>query len=71
MRGWDGFSAGADNFIADGERVVSLGLCRGVNSATGKAMRAPFAHVWRVTNGKLKHFDMTADTRPIARAMQP
>jgi ketosteroid isomerase-like protein len=71
MRDWDNFSAVADDFIAEGDRVVSLGVYRGVNKATGKAMRAPFAHVWRVTDGKLKRFDMYADTLLIARAMQP
>ncbi len=71
MRDWDNFSAVADDFIAEGDRVVSLGAYRGVNKATGKAMRAPFAHVWRVTDGKLKRFDMYADTLLIARAMQP
>ena len=71
MRDWDDFSAVADDFIAEGDRVVSMGFYSGVNKATGKAMRAPFAHVWRVTDGKLKRFDMYADTLLIARAMQP
>jgi ketosteroid isomerase-like protein len=71
MRDWDAFSAVADDFIAEGDRVVSLGAYAGVNKATGKAMRAPFAHVWRVSGGKLKRFDMYTDTLLVARAMQP
>jgi ketosteroid isomerase-like protein len=71
MRDWDDFSATADNFIAEHDRVVSLGVYRGVNKATGKTMRAPFAHVWRVANGKLKRFDMYTDTLLVAQAMQP
>lgn len=47
-RDWTNFSAIADDFIVEGDRVVSLGIYSGVNRATGKAMRAPFAHVWRV-----------------------
>nr|WP_294502983.1 nuclear transport factor 2 family protein [uncultured Rhodopila sp.] len=58
MRDWDNFSAVADDFIPEGDRVVSQGAYRGVNKPTGKAMPAPFAHVWRVTDGKLKRFDM-------------
>jgi uncharacterized protein len=53
MRDWDNFSAVADNFIVEGDRVVSLGAYAGVNKATGKAMRAPFAHVWQVANDTL------------------
>jgi ketosteroid isomerase-like protein len=68
LRDWDDFSALADDFITEGDRVVSLGAYRGVNKATGKAMRAPFAHVWRVAGDKLKRFDMYTDTLLIARA---
>jgi len=71
MRDWDGFSAIADDFVAEGDRVVSLGAYAGTAKATGRTMRAPFAHVWRVSDGKLKRFDMYADTLLIARAMQP
>ena len=70
-RDWDDFWATADDFIAEGDRVVTLGAYRGVNKATGKSMRAPFAHVWRIADGKLKRFDMYADTLLVAQAMQP
>lgn len=70
LRDWDNFYAVADDFIAEGDRVVSLGSYGGVNKATGKTMRAPFAHVWSVADGKLKRFDMFTDTLLVARAMQ-
>jgi len=70
MRDWDNFSAVADDFIVEGDRVVSLGIYSGVNKATGKAMRAAFAHVWRVAEGKLARFDMYTDTLLIDRAMR-
>ena len=69
-RDWNDFSAVADDFIAEGDRVVSLGAYGGVSKATGKTMRAPFAHVWRIADGKLKRFDMYTDTLLVARAMQ-
>jgi ketosteroid isomerase-like protein len=59
-----------DDFIVEGDRVVSLGAYDGVNKATGKALRAPFAHVWQVTDGKLARFDMYADTLLVHRAME-
>jgi ketosteroid isomerase-like protein len=70
IRDWDGFSAIADDFIVEGDRVVSLGAYAGVSKATGKAMCAPFAHVWRVADGKLKRFDMYTDTLLVHRALE-
>lgn len=70
MRDWNNFSAVADDFIVEGDRVVSLGAYVGVNKATGKAMRAPFAHVWQVADGKLARFDMYTDTLLVHRAME-
>ena len=70
MRDWDDFSAVADDFIVEGDRVVSLGAYGGTSKATGKPMRASFAHVWRVADGKLKRFDMYADTLLIDRALR-
>lgn len=68
-RDWDGFSATADEFITDGDRVISLGIYAGTSKATGKAMRAPFAHVWKIRDGKLASFNMYTDTLLIFRAM--
>lgn len=70
MRDWDDFSAIADDFIVEGDRVVSIGAYAGVSKATGKAMRAAFAHVWRVADGKLQRFDMYADTLLVDRALR-
>lgn len=70
MRDWDNFSATPDDFIVDGERVVSLGHYRGVSKATSKAMCVPFAHVWRVLDGKLKRFNMYTDTLLVDRALR-
>jgi uncharacterized protein len=70
MRDWDDFSAVADDFIVEGDRVVSLGAYAGVNKATGKTMRSPFAHVWRVADGKLARFDMYTDTLLVRQAMK-
>ena len=69
MRDWDDFSAIADDFIVEGDRVVSIGAYAGVSKATGKAMRAAFAHVWRVADGKLQRFDMYTDTLLVDRAL--
>src|SRR5579872_6310985 len=53
---WEGFSAAAHEFIAEGERVVSLGTYSGRFKQTGRPMSAAFAHVWTVRGGKLARF---------------
>ena len=70
MRDWDDISAVADDFIVECNRVVSIGAYRGTSKATGKAMHAPFVHVWRVADGKLQRFDMYTDTLLVDRALR-
>jgi ketosteroid isomerase-like protein len=69
MRDWDSFSALADDYIVEGDCVVSLGAYAGINKATGKTMRAPFAHVWQVADDKLARFYMYTDTWLVRGAM--
>lgn len=69
MRDWDGFSALAHDYIAEEDRVVSLGAYDGTSKATGKRMHAAFAHVWRIADGRLKSFDMYADTHLVRAAL--
>lgn len=66
---WDGFSAVSNEIIEGGDRIVSLGHYSGVNKATGKSMRAQFAHVFSVKNGKIVSFQQYADTLGTAKAM--
>jgi ketosteroid isomerase-like protein len=67
---WDGFSARAQDFIAEGDRVVSLGVYSGTSRATGKSMTSPFAHVWTVRDGKLAKFNMYTDTAKVLEALK-
>ncbi len=66
---WDGFTAVSDEFIEAGDTIVSLGHYGGTNKATGKKMRAQFAHVFRVKDGKITGFQQYADTLGTAIAM--
>ena len=66
---WDPFSAKADEFIAQGERVVALGTYSGTSKKTGKSFRSAFAHVWTVRGGKLARFNMHADTAKVLEAI--
>ncbi len=69
-RDWDGFSARAHEFIADGDRVVSLGTYSGTFKKTGRSFSAAFAHVWRVRADKLARFDMHTDTAKVLEAVK-
>jgi uncharacterized protein len=69
-RDWDGFSARVHDFIAQGDRVVSLGEYSGTFKATGKSMTAPFSHVWTVRDGRIARFDMYTDTAKVIEALK-
>ena len=68
-RDWNGFAATPHDFIVDGERLVSLGAYSGTFKATGKAMTAPFAHVWTVRGDRIARFIMYVDTIKVREAM--
>ncbi len=69
-RDWDGFSATAHEFVAEGDRVVALGTYSGTLKKTGRSFSAPFAHVWTAHGDKLAKFDMHTDTAKVLEAMQ-
>ena len=68
-RDWEGFAATPHDFIADGERVVSLGTYSGTFKTTGKSMTASFAHVWTVRGDRIARFIMYVDTMKVREAM--
>lgn len=68
-RDWDRFAATPHEFVAQGNVVVTFGTYSGISKATGKTMRAPFAHRWEARDGKLSRFDMFTDTLLVDRAM--
>jgi ketosteroid isomerase-like protein len=66
---WDGFQAIPDEFIDGGDAIVALGFYRGTYRATGRSMRAAFAHVWHVRDNKAVKFVQYVDTRKVAEAL--
>jgi hypothetical protein len=65
---WTSFSLVPSAFIVEGETVVSLGDFEGVHSATGKAAKARYAHVWTVKDGEIARFRQYIDTLAVAEA---
>ena len=68
-RDWDEFAAVPEEFLIDGDRVVTFGAYSGIAKATGKPMRAQVAHRWQIREDKIARFDMYTDTLLIHRAM--
>lgn len=70
-RDWRDFRAEPEEFLARDGIVVCFGHYSGTYIATGKSMRAAFAHRWEVRDGKIARFDMHADTLLIDLATRP
>jgi ketosteroid isomerase-like protein len=68
---WEGFAAVPDEFVDGGDTVVALGKYGGTYRATGKSLRADFAHVWKVRDGRAVRFVQYVDTLIVQRALQP
>ena len=64
---WDGFAAVPEEFLDAGDTVVVLGRYRGTFKASGLALDAQLAHVWRVADGKAVRFQQYTDTLQAAR----
>ena len=67
---WDGFAAVAEEMLDAGDTVVVLGRYRGTYKATGRALDAQMAHIWRVADGKAVRFQQLTDTLQSARVME-
>ena len=66
---WHDFSATANDFVVEGNRVVSFGVYAGMYKRTGKSIAAPFAHLWTVRDGKITSFLMYTDTAKILEVL--
>jgi ketosteroid isomerase-like protein len=69
-RDWASFAVNAEQFIAEGDQVVSLGNYVGTHKATGRSMTAAFAHHWTVRHGKLVRFVQHTDTAKVLEAVR-
>lgn len=67
---WDGFAAVPAQFVAEGDTVVVVGEYSGTFRATGRSMKAPFAHVWKLRDGRVATFTQITDTVLHRRAME-
>lgn len=68
-RDWKDFRAIPSEFLPAGDNVVTLGHYEGISTATGKSMKARFAHVYTLKDGKIVRFRQYADSALFAQTM--
>jgi uncharacterized protein len=66
---WEGFTVAPEEFLDAGDRVVVLGTYSGMYKATGRDVRAQFAHIWGVREGRVESFQQYTDTKQFADAV--
>jgi len=66
---WEDFAAPTEEYLDAGSSVVVLGEYSGRHRATSREMRAVFAHVYDLAEGRVVRFRQYADTAEMVRAM--
>ena len=66
---WEGFTVTPEEWLDAGNHVVVLGSYSGAHKATGREVRAQFAHVWGVRGGRVVRFQQYTDTKQFAEAV--
>lgn len=66
---WIDYRAVVHTYLADGDRVAAFGVYSGTYKATGKSMRAAFAHLYEVRDGKIRRMTQYVDTVMVANAL--
>ncbi|MFC4822569.1 nuclear transport factor 2 family protein [Dokdonella ginsengisoli] len=69
-RDWIGYRFELQSLIDGGDQIVGVGTYHGTFRATGKAMQARVAHVWKLQDGQIVAFEQFTDTLFVNRAMQ-
>ena len=65
---WDGFSATPDEVLDAGDTVIGCGYYGGKYRQTGREVRAQFAHVFKMRDGKVVRFQQYTDTAQFQQA---
>jgi len=55
--------------VTEGDTVVALGEYSGTFKATGKRFASPFAHIWKMRDGKAHTFRQITDTVLVQAAL--
>jgi len=66
---WEGFTVTPEEWLDAGDRIVVLGTYSGTHKATGRQLRAQFAHIWSVREGRVVRFQQYTDTKQFAETV--
>jgi ketosteroid isomerase-like protein len=66
---WIGYRAEVNSYLEDGDRVAAFGVYSGTYKATGKSMRADFAHLYLLKDGKITRMRQYVDTHLVQQAL--
>ncbi len=66
---WTGYRAEVHTFLEDGDRVAAFGVYSGTYRATGRTMRASFAHLYVLRDGKIASMTQYVDSAMVRAAM--
>ncbi len=66
---WDDFRVTLDEWVEQGDTVIALGHTEGRGKSTGEQVKVPFAHVWRIRDGKVERAQVLEDTAVLAKAL--
>jgi ketosteroid isomerase-like protein len=66
---WEGYTVTPEEFLDAGDRIVVLGTYSGTYKATGRDVRAQFAHVWGLREGRVVSYQQYTDTKQFAEAV--
>ena len=67
---WLGYKAEVNTYLADGDRVAAFGVYSGTYAKTGKSMRATFAHLYRLEDGKILSMEQVVDSAIVQHALR-
>jgi ketosteroid isomerase-like protein len=66
---WDDFRLSPDEFYEQGDTVVVLGHIEARAKETGRDVKLPFVHIWRMSDGTATRFQNLFDTALAAEAL--
>lgn len=66
---WVDYQARVHTYLADGDKVAAFGVYAGTYRATGKAMQASFAHLYRLEHGRIVSMQQYVDSAMVREAM--
>ncbi|HEU4711641.1 MAG TPA: nuclear transport factor 2 family protein [Pyrinomonadaceae bacterium] len=69
MADWDGFTVTPEEVLDAGDTVVGRGYYAGKYRKTGRAVKAQFAHVFKIRDGKVVKFQQYTDTAQFREAV--